>query len=180
MNALNQNHYRTNLLLLGLNLSVPKSKRSSKRKNQKNTCSISGVIRLFGKETPNLGTSLKIGNLAVGSCAIGKTILLTDVHTKINEYGPKPKDCQNYFLITGLDLRTTSANSSFSSLSVNITMEGVAYRYTTPPPISNNKLQQTTSYLIDLKKKKIQFLETKVVNTKTNSVLTMDGTVTWT
>ncbi|CAM4191259.1 hypothetical protein ZORO111903_06295 [Zobellia roscoffensis] len=176
------NHYRTNLLLLGLNLHLPVSNKATNKKIKKNDQSISGEIVLSGKETTNLGTSLKIGNLAIGRSnhrVKGKTIILTDSHTKINENGPIPNDHQNNFIIIGLDIEGPTRHNTSRSLTMNITVDGIEYKHTCTPPDFSTYKNYSSDFEIDFDKKEIVFTETNITNTVTDAVLTMNGTITW-
>ncbi|WP_276165876.1 hypothetical protein [Zobellia alginiliquefaciens] len=175
------NHYRTNLLLLGLNLQLPISNKPT-QKSKKKDQSILGEIVLSGKETKNLGTTLKVGNLAIGRSnrkVKGKTIILTDRHTKINENGPIPNDRPNNFIIIGLDIEASKICNASRSLSMNITVDGMEYKHSRTPANYKAYTNCSSDFKIDFTNKKITFIETKITNTKTDAVLTINGTITW-
>ncbi|SIS99055.1 hypothetical protein SAMN05421766_106135 [Zobellia uliginosa] len=178
---LNFNHYRTNLLLLGLSLTVACSS-NSEEADETNTPTTYGTIQLSGEETGKIGSSLQVGHIAIGRSDLtghAKTVILTDNNTKIDKNGPVPSDLKNNFIIIGLDLGEASTSSASRSLSMNITVDGTEYKHACASPNFGSFMDCGSDYRIDFDKKEVLFSETTVINTKTDAVLTMNGTVKW-
>ncbi|WP_194534121.1 hypothetical protein [Zobellia nedashkovskayae] len=155
---------------------------STNEEGSSDNLNASGTIQLSGDETSDIGSSLKIGNIATGRSDLtgnSKTIIITDDKTKIDENGPIPSDLQNNFIIIGLDLGESSTSDASKSLSMNITIDGTEYKHACASPNFGSFIDCGSNYSIDFDKKEVIFSETTVINTKTNAILTMNGTVLW-
>ncbi|WP_194526407.1 hypothetical protein [Zobellia roscoffensis] len=142
-----------------------------------------GTITLSGDETSDVGTTLVVGHLKAGLTQLTgneRTVIITDENTPISEEeGPEPNDVGNNFIIVGLDLGDKATQDAERGLSINISVDGTDYKYACAIPIVSGFINCGEDFHIDFEKKEIIFSETKVINTKTESVLTMDGTITW-
>lgn len=140
---------------------------------------IKGVIKLSGDETSQVGTSLSVGNIALGIAGNKRTVTLTDKNTPIVDTGPLPDDPENNFIIVGLDLGDKATDDVEKGLSINISVDGTDYKYACDRPFLGDFTDCGADFYIDFDVKEIVFDSTTVVNTKTESILTLYGTVTW-
>ncbi|MFC4094635.1 hypothetical protein [Euzebyella saccharophila] len=140
-------------------------------------------IELSGDETSKVGNELVVGHIAVGLTQVTgneRTVILSDVHTPIGEDGPEPQDVENNFIIVCLDLGDQATEQADRALSINISVDGNDYKYACASPAAGTFIECGDDFSIDFEEKEIVFIETTVVNTDNNNMITLSGTVKWT
>lgn len=141
-----------------------------------------GTIQLSGDETADVGTTLTVGHIAVGRedlTGTTKSVILTDIDTPITEEGPEPANLKNGFIIAGGDdLNTVSTDGAQKDISMIIFIDDQEYRFVCSVP-AGTFIDCGEDYNIDFENKTMIFDSTTVINTDTQKVLTLDGSVSW-
>ncbi|MBR9854645.1 MAG: hypothetical protein GYB37_08720 [Algicola sp.] len=143
---------------------------------------VQGTIRLTGEETSELGTTLTVGNVEVGNVALSgtdKSVILMSENITIVDNQLVYKDDQNGFVIVAADFTTGGSPNIEKSISMVIVRDGVEYRHACTSPYQNFFIACGEGYEVDFEAKTIVLEETTVINTDNDTILTLDGIVSW-
>lgn len=144
----------------------------------------SGVITLLGEDSSVIGTTLDTGfvgsSLAAGSQP--DYIIIVDKASSVtfnapNTLTPNIADFSNGFVLVVTD---DSAGSGTKGISMSITVDGIKFDYACSTPVNVFIDCGPNSITLDIANKTVTFDNTTVINIANNSVLTMDGALTWT
>ncbi len=150
--------------------------------NEDTQTTVQGTIRLSGNETQVLGTSLTVGNLEVGNVALSgtnKSVILMSENIAVVDNELVYENDQNGFVIVAADFSTGGSPNIDKSISMTIVKDGEEYRHACTSPYQNFFIACGDGYEVDFEAKTITLEETTVINTDTNVILTLDGTITW-
>lgn len=150
--------------------------------NEDTLTTAQGTIRLSGNETQVLGTSLTVGNLEVGNVALSgtnKSVILMSENIAVVDNELVYENDQNGFVIVAADFSTGGSPNIDKSISMTIVKDGEEYRHACTSPYQNFFIACGDGYEVDFEAKTITLEETTVINTDTNVILTLDGTITW-
>ena len=150
--------------------------------NEDTQTTAQGTIRLSGNETQVLGTSLTVGNLEVGNVALSgtnKSVILMSENIAVVDNELVYENDQNGFVIVAADFSTGGSPNIDKSISMTIVKDGEEYRHACTSPYQNFFIACGDGYEVDFEAKTITLEETTVINTDTNVILTLDGTITW-
>ncbi|MDD7888113.1 hypothetical protein [Flavivirga sp. 57AJ16] len=145
---------------------------------------VSGTIQLSGTDTDLLGTSLKVGNIDVdGLDTTGtiKSVTLLDENTTIEDGELMPTNFSNAFVIVAAQFDVEDNADVEKAISMIILKNGEEYRYVCTSP-SDNSSEDTdcgSGFSVDKTKKQVVFKNTTVINVDSETILTMNGTITW-
>ncbi|MAU14999.1 MAG: hypothetical protein CMH46_05605 [Muricauda sp.] len=143
---------------------------------------VSGTITLSGAETSELGTSLTVGNIEVANASLtgtDKSVILMSENISVVDNEFVYDDDQNGFVIVAADFSTGGSTDIDSSISMTIVKDGVEYRHACSSPYLNFFTACGDGFGIDFDAKSVTFDGTTVINTEDDTILTMDGTITW-
>lgn len=150
--------------------------------NEDTLTTAQGTIRLSGNETQVLGTNLTVGNLEVGNVALSgtnKSVILMSENIAVVDNELVYENDQNGFVIVAADFSTGGSPNIDKSISMTIVKDGEEYRHACTSPYQNFFIACGDGYEVDFEAKTITLEETTVINTDTNVILTLDGTITW-
>ncbi len=154
---------------------------------------ITGELQLSGDDTSDVGTTLKIGDVAEGRKDLTGTedsIVMVGEGTTISneaaEFGAadprnteifKTNDPNNGFVIVIADFTGTNNSAVNNSISMTILVDGTSYKYACVSPES--VFIGCSDVTINFEENKVDFSNATVENTTTNTILTINGSVTW-
>ncbi|MEO9892731.1 hypothetical protein [Aurantibacter sp.] len=141
-----------------------------------------GNITLSGDETSELGTSLSVVNIEVANASLtgtDKSVILLSENIAVVDNEFVYDDDQNGFVIVAADFSTGGSADIDSSISMTIIKDGVEYRHACSSPYLNFFTACGDGFGIDFDSKSVTFDSTTVINTEDDTILTMDGTITW-
>ncbi|VXB49326.1 conserved hypothetical protein [Maribacter litoralis] len=141
-----------------------------------------GTIILSGVETSELGTALSIGNIEVANTALtgtDKSVILLSDNISVSDNEFVYDDDQNGFVIVAADFSAGGSTSVEKTISMTIVKNGVEYRHACSTPNLNIFTDCGENFRIDFDGNTVIFDNTTVINTDNDSILTLDGTVTW-
>lgn len=152
--------------------------------NGGNSGATSGVITLSGDDTTLVGAQLDTGNVGSSLAADSQPdyIVIVDqassvTFTEPNILTPNLSDPNNGFVLVVTD---DAAGSDIKGISMSIFKGGSKFDYACTTPISTFINCGTDSIDLNITNKTVTFNDANVLNTDTDSVLTLDGTLTWT
>ena len=141
-----------------------------------------GNITLSGDETSELGTSLSVGNIEVANASLtgtDKSVILLSENISVVDDELVYEDDQNGFVIVAADFSTGGSADIDKSISMTIVKDGEEYRHACSSPYLNFFTACGDGFAIDFEGKSVTFDGTTVINTDDDTILTMDGTITW-
>lgn len=143
---------------------------------------VQGTIQLSGEETSELGTSLTVGNIEVANVALSGTdksvILLSENITVVDNEIIYEND-QNGFVIVAADFSTGGSPDIDKTISMTIVRNGQEFRHACSSPYQNFFTACGDGFGVNFETKQVIFENTTVINTDDDTILTMDGTITW-
>ena len=138
---------------------------------------VQGTIQLSGE-----GTSLTVGNIEVANVALSGTdksaILLSENITVVDNEFIYESD-QNGFVIVVADFSTGGSPDIDKTISMTIVRNGQEFRHACSSPYQNFLTDCGDGFGVDFESKRVIFENTTVINTDDDTILTMDGTITW-
>ncbi|MBQ4915463.1 hypothetical protein J8L85_13495 [Maribacter sp. MMG018] len=141
-----------------------------------------GNITLSGDETSELGTSLTVANIEVANASLtgtDKSVILMSENISVVDDEFVYDDDQNGFVIVAADFSTGGSADIDKSISMTIVKDGEEYRHACSSPYLNFFTACGDGFAIDFEGKSVTFDGTTVINTDDDTILTMDGTITW-
>ena len=143
---------------------------------------VQGTIQLSGEETLELGTSLTVGNIEVANVPLSGTdksvILLSENITVVDNEFIYESD-QNGFVIVVADFSTGGSLDIDKTISMTIVRDGQEFRHACSSPYQNFFTACGDGFGGDFESKRVIFENTTVINTDDDTILIMDGTITW-
>ncbi|MBD0851916.1 hypothetical protein [Maribacter arenosus] len=143
---------------------------------------VSGTITLSGVETSELGTSLTVGNIEVANTSLtgtDKSVILLSQNISVVDNELVYDDYQNGFVLVAADFSTGGSADIDKSISMTIVKDGEEYSHACSSPYLNFFTVCGDGFGIDFDAKSVTFDGTTVINTEDDTILTMDGTITW-
>ncbi|WP_157491599.1 hypothetical protein [Maribacter thermophilus] len=143
---------------------------------------VQGNITLSGSETSELGTSLTVVNIEVANASLtgtDKSVILLSENISVVDNELVYEDDQNGFVIVAADFSTGGSADIDKSISMTIVKDGEEYRHACSSPYLNFFTACGDGFAIDFEGKSVTFDGTTVINTDDDTILTMDGTITW-
>lgn len=143
----------------------------------------SGVITLSGDDTSIVGTQLDTGY--VGSSLAAELqpdyIIIVDKASSVtftppNVLTPNIADPSNGFVMVIMD---DSPGSGTKGISMSIIVEGTKLDYACTTPVATFIECGINSIDLDIANKTVNFDNATVINADTGTILTIDGTLTW-
>ncbi len=167
------------LLILSLIILTNCSNEDNESDNVTNN--VQGTITLSGKETSEVGTSLKVENILVGGSQTGTSKSVTLLHKNVTiENGELNfTDPKNTFVIVATEFDSSDNSSVTKAISMAINVNGEEYKFACSTPEIGSFVSCGDNFKVDKNGKKVTFNNTTVVNTKSDEILTMNGTITW-
>ncbi|ALJ03802.1 hypothetical protein APS56_00940 [Pseudalgibacter alginicilyticus] len=152
---------------------------SSDNNSDESTNNASGIITLSGEEASELGGTLEVGNIIEGAVQTGTSQSVTLLHKNINTDNGEiiPTDPANTFIIVTAQFSSNASVTKTVSMSINI--NGTEYKFACSSPEVGTFTECGENFEVRQSEKKVIFDNTTVVNTKTDKILTMNGTITW-
>ena len=152
--------------------------------NNNTAGSTSGVITLSGDDTTIVGTQLDTGNISSSLAAELQPdyIVIVDQASSVtftppNILVPNIADFKNGFVLVVTD---DSPGSGTKGISMSITVSGTKLDYACSSPVTVFIECGINSIVLDITNKTETFDNAAVINTDTGTILTLDGTLTWT
>nr|WP_321222394.1 hypothetical protein [uncultured Psychroserpens sp.] len=143
-----------------------------------------GTIQLSGPDTQIFGNSLTVGNIdpdGLDTTGTNSSVTLLDENTTIVDGELVPTDFANAFVIVAAQFTVGDNAAVNKAISMVIVKDGLEYGYvcTTPPTSSADNTDCGTGFSVDKVAKQIVFDDTTVINTDTQTILTMNGIINY-
>lgn len=141
-----------------------------------------GNITLSGDETSELGTLLSVGNIEVANASLtgtDKSVILLSENISVVDDELVYDDDQNGFVIVAADFSTGGSTDIAKSISTVIVKNGQEFRHACTSPYQNFFTSCGDGFGVDFEAQKVTFESTTLINTEDDTILTMDGTITW-
>tara|TARA_R110002050_G_scaffold275455_1_gene420223 strand:+ start:29881 stop:30405 length:525 start_codon:yes stop_codon:yes gene_type:complete len=153
----------------------------SKSDDNSNTAA-KGTITLSGEETSIFGTSLVVANILEGAYQTGTEASVTLLHKNINidtdgEIAPTPTSLTESFIIVTAQFDSDDSADVEKAISMIIIKNSEEYRFTCTSTASNDDCGD--GFQVNQADRQVIFNNTTVVNTESEKILTMNGTITW-
>ncbi len=151
--------------------------------NENTSGNTTGILTLSGDDTTIVGTQLDTGYVGTSLAAELQPdyIAIVDQASSVtftppNLLTPNIADPNNGFVMVVMD---DSPRSGIKGISMSIIVQGSKLDYACTTPVATFIECGTNSIALDIPNKIITFDNATVINTDTNTILTIDGSLTW-